>query len=203
MPYRRNADLPDGVKGALPAAAQSIFRNVFNSVESKGASEESAFRQAWGAVKRVYEQDDDGKWHKIEKAENTEKAYIEIPITKIDETQHLVFGWANVSIGKDGNQITDSQDDQIDIEELEQAAYEFMLHYRETGINHEGEAVGKVVESFVATPAKLEKMGLEPDALPIGWLLTVYIEDDDNFQRVVKGELSMFSIQGTAIREDT
>jgi cation transport regulator ChaB len=188
------------VRDALPSTAQTIWRNIFNAVVGDGASEESAFRQAWGGLKNQgWEKNPDtGQWHKVEKVEKTR---IEIPITKIDEAQNLVFGWANVSVGKDGEIITDLQDDQIDIDELEQAAYEFMLYFGESGVMHEGEAVGKVIESFVVTPEKLEKMGLPADALPIGWWFGAYIENDDVFQQVVKGEYSMFSIQGTAIRE--
>lgn len=199
MPYRRNSDLPPAVKDALPSSAQTVFRTAFNSGEKahQNWSESRHFQYAWGAVRQAgFEKDPDtGKWVKVEKTS------LEIPITKVDESQNLVFGWANVSISKDGTQITDSQDDQIDIEELEQAAYEFNLHFREAGMNHEGEAIGKVVESFVVTPEKLEKMGLEPDALPMGWWFGAYIEDDEVFAQVVKGELSMFSIQGTGIRE--
>jgi len=65
MPYESNADLPEGVRNALPEKAQSIFRNAFNSVMKGGASEESAMKQAWGAVKNAgWTKDKDGNWHK-------------------------------------------------------------------------------------------------------------------------------------------
>ena len=131
-----------------------------------------------------------------------EKRTINIPISKVDESQNLVFGWANVSVGKDGEQLTDVHNDQIDIEDLEQAAYEFNLYFRDAGVNHEGDAIGKVIESFVVTPEKLEKMDLPADSLPIGWWFGVYIEDESTFEKVRKGELSMFSIQGIAVREE-
>jgi cation transport regulator len=60
MPYDTNEDLPQSVKGHLPAHAQDIFRESFNSAwQSYGASqplqrEEIAFRVAWAAVKRRY-----------------------------------------------------------------------------------------------------------------------------------------------------
>ena len=132
---------------------------------------------------------------------NTETHIITVPISKIDESQNLVFGWASISASKDGETITDTQGDQIDIEELEQAAYAFNLYFREAGVNHVGNAVGKVVESFVVTHEKLEKMDLPEDALPMGWWFGVYIEDDAIFEKVRKGDLSMFSIQGTAFSE--
>ena len=51
MPYKSNADLPQGVKTALPAAAQTIFRNAFNAMMAKtpDLSEARMFKQAWGA----------------------------------------------------------------------------------------------------------------------------------------------------------
>jgi cation transport regulator len=60
MPYATNEDLPPSVRTHLPAHAQDIFRETFNSAwQSYGASqpsrrEEIAFRVAWAAVKRSY-----------------------------------------------------------------------------------------------------------------------------------------------------
>jgi cation transport regulator len=62
MPYRTVADLPDdGVKDNLPAHAQDIYREAFNSAweEYKDASkrlgdksiQEVAHKVAWAAVK--------------------------------------------------------------------------------------------------------------------------------------------------------
>ncbi len=125
----------------------------------------------------------------------------DVNIIKMDTDNNLVFGWANVSITEDGTQVLDSHDDMIDPQDLELAAYAFALQFRDTGVMHEGEAVGKMVESFMVTKEKLEKMGLAEDALPIGWWVGFYVEDDTVFEKVKKGEFSMFSIQGVAIRE--
>lgn len=63
MPYKTNADLPSAVKGALPAAAQTLFRGAFNGAMSQsGTSEESAMRIAWAAVKKRYKKGADGTW---------------------------------------------------------------------------------------------------------------------------------------------
>ncbi|WP_414566717.1 MULTISPECIES: ChaB family protein [unclassified Anabaena] len=64
MPYQKIEDLPDTVKDNLPKHGQEIFRAAFNSAEEQYAEEERAFRVAWSAVKRDYEKDDDGHWHK-------------------------------------------------------------------------------------------------------------------------------------------
>lgn len=55
MPYKVNADLPASVREHLPEAAQTIFRNAFNNALKEYGNEEQAFKVAWGAVKRDYE----------------------------------------------------------------------------------------------------------------------------------------------------
>ena len=52
-------------------------------------------------------------------------------ITKSDDDKMLAFGWANVSITADGELIEDYQEDIIEPEELESAAYKFAELYRE------------------------------------------------------------------------
>jgi hypothetical protein len=123
------------------------------------------------------------------------------PILKFDEAKQLVFGWANVSITKEGVQIIDTQKDMIDPEELELAAYAFTLQYRETGEMHVGEAKGHLVESFAVTKEKLAKMGLPEDSLPQGWWVGFYIEDPEVYEKVRSGVYKMFSVQGKAVRE--
>jgi len=123
-------------------------------------------------------------------------------IVKLDDDNHLVFGWANVSIRKDGDVVVDSYDDIIDPETLEAAAYLFNLDFRETGVMHKGASVGRLVESFFVTPEKLDKMGLPANAMPAGWWVGFHVEDDAVWKSVKDGTYSMFSIQGTAIREE-
>ena len=123
-------------------------------------------------------------------------------ICKIDEMRQLVFGWANIALTEDGELVTDSQGDQIELADLEDAAYAFVLKFRESGAMHEGEVIGHLVESFVVTPEKLEAMGLAADVLPGGWWAAFHIEDKAAFAKVVNGDFSMFSIQGRALREE-
>lgn len=125
-----------------------------------------------------------------------------LQIRKFNDDEQLVFGWASVSMRVDGELIIDRQGDIIEPEVLEKAAYEFMLNFRGSGVNHEGAAKGQIVESVVFTPDKLAAMGLEKDALPLGWWIGVKIEDPAVFKRVKAGELPMFSIQGSAEREE-
>lgn len=123
-----------------------------------------------------------------------------VHIAKVDSDNRLVFGWANVAIRKDGEQVTDSHDEQIDPEDLESAAYLFNLEFRELNERHKGLSKGRLVESLAVTPEKLEAMGLAKDALPQGWWVGFYVEDDAAWESVKKGEYSMFSIEGSATR---
>jgi len=65
MPYDTNEELPLAVKAHLPAHAQDIFRESFNSAwQSYGQSqplerEQIAFRVAWAAVKLRYQKTGD------------------------------------------------------------------------------------------------------------------------------------------------
>ena len=65
MPYRSNADLPAAVRSALPASAQRIYREAFDSAWQTYAGdtrrEEIAHRVAWAAVKTRYRKAN-GKW---------------------------------------------------------------------------------------------------------------------------------------------
>jgi len=56
-------NIPDRIKG-LPKEAQEIWIAAYNAASENGYDEESCNRIAWAAVKRKYEQDENGKWHK-------------------------------------------------------------------------------------------------------------------------------------------
>ena len=61
MPYATRRDLPASVKDNLPAHAQDIYKEAFNSAwEEYGHEEERAHRVAWGAVKEKYHKDASG-----------------------------------------------------------------------------------------------------------------------------------------------
>lgn len=121
-------------------------------------------------------------------------------IAKVNEDEHLVFGWASVSVRKDGEQVEDLHGDLIDPQDLEDAAYEFVLKFREANAMHEGPVVGQLVESFVSTPEKLAAMGLATDALPTGWWAGWHIDNEEVWAGVKSGKYSAFSIEGQAQR---
>ncbi len=61
---------------------------------------------------------------------------MEHTILKSDDDKRLVFGWASVSISDGENLLEDLQGDSIDPEELEAAAYEYVLNFRDAGEEH-------------------------------------------------------------------
>lgn len=63
MVYEKKSELPDSVKENLPAHAQDIFKEAFNSAYQEHDKEEVAFKIAWSAVKEEYEKQD-GEWVK-------------------------------------------------------------------------------------------------------------------------------------------
>lgn len=191
MPYASNAELPEAVKDTLPAAAQSVFRNVVNSQEERGETTEAAFASAWGALKNQgWQKGEDGAWHKVSK------------VCKVDALRQYVFGWASVAVAKGGAQVEDLQGDLLDPEDLEDAAYQFALKFRGAGEMHEGDTIGQLIESVVFTPDKLEAMGLAPDALPQALWVGFHIPDAAIFAKVQDGTYGGFSIQGHAVREE-
>jgi Putative phage serine protease XkdF len=127
----------------------------------------------------------------------------EFQVAKADDAERLVFGWASVSVAKDGSEVWDSDSEHIPSGDLEQAAYEFVLNSRESGTDHDGGPVrGQLVESLVTTVEKQERMGLEPGSLPVGWWVGFHVDDDDAWSSVTGGDRVMFSIEGMAQREE-
>lgn len=73
MPYSNREELPENVTKVLPAHAQAIYKEAFNSAwdeykdpddrKKGGSREETAHRVAWAAVKKTYEKGSDDKWH--------------------------------------------------------------------------------------------------------------------------------------------
>lgn len=133
-------------------------------------------------------------------------------IAKVDDAQHLVFGYANVSVTKRGTLVEDLQNDIIPPDELEKAAYQFVLHFRDSDEMHQGPVIGKLVESMVFTPEKLKRLATDvrtgvvdeqglaviTKMVPTGWWVGFHIPDSTIFAKVKSGEYAMFSIAGEA-----
>jgi hypothetical protein len=132
-------------------------------------------------------------------------------IEKVDTDKRQVFGWASIA-ELDGMPVIDRQGDVIMIEELEKAAYDYVLDSRVGGEMHQKitdggvskaskpKQIGRMIESFVFTPEKIEKMGL-PDSTPTGWWIGFKVDDDKVWSKVKKGQYAGFSIHGVGARK--
>lgn len=125
-------------------------------------------------------------------------------VSKSSDDKRLVFGFASTILDNEGNPLVDKQGDVIQEWEIEKAAYRYMLNSRDGGIEHVVTGVGKCVESMVFTQDKLDalsKAGVTVDGVkPGSWWIGFYVQDDDVWESVKKGELSQFSIHGTGKR---
>lgn len=132
--------------------------------------------------------------------EKTKKSFT---VYKTDDDKRLVFGWASVAITVNGEELEDRQHDTIEPEDLEEAAYDYVLNFRDTGEEHRPELrqKGKLVESCVFTREKQKAMGIPEGILPVAWWIGFKIEDEEAWQKVKNGTYRMFSIEGKANRE--
>lgn len=141
----------------------------------------------------------------IENGEVTKSVDIEttFEISKVDTDKRQVFGWASV-ITMDGKPVVDLQDDYMAMETIEKAAYDYVKSSRKGGDMHrrngeEPHHVSDMIESFVVTDEKKEKLGL-PEDFPTGWLVGFQVNDDDTWKLVKDGKRTQFSIHGSGQR---
>lgn len=126
---------------------------------------------------------------------------------KFDDDKRLAFGWASV-VELNGQPVIDRQGDVIAIDEIEKASYDYMLNSRVGGRMHERTHddrpvhISDVVESVVFTPEKCTAMGISKE-LSGRWWLGMKVREDDDWQRVKKGEWTGFSIHGKGLRKST
>lgn len=120
-----------------------------------------------------------------------------IAIIKAEPTLRQIFGWASVST-VEGKIIIDKQGDMIEPDQLEKAAYDFMLYSRAQGDMHQRQGVGRMIESMIFTKEKQEilkiDLGME------GWWVGFYVDADDLWAAHKRGERPEFSIGGKGRR---
>lgn len=123
-------------------------------------------------------------------------------ITKVDDDKRLVFGWASIIKDVEGRVLLDRQDDYIDDEEeLEKAAYTYVLHSRDGGEMHVRKGVSTMVESVVLSKEKQAALGIPEGTVPVGWWIGFKVNDDRVWDQVKKGDYMGFSVHGTGQRQ--
>lgn len=124
-------------------------------------------------------------------------------ISKRDEDKQLVFGWASVVSKHDEELVTDLQGDVITPDELEEAAYDYVLKSRDGGVQHAVTGVSTLVESMVFTQEKWEALGVPSDVskiMPTGWWVGFKVHDESVWKGVKEGRWTEFSVHGTGLR---
>ena len=123
-------------------------------------------------------------------------------VMKSDDDKKQVFGWASVAVRVTGEEIVDYQEDVVEIEELEKAAYNYTADFGIAGEMHAKADVGRLIESVVFTKEKAAAMEIPDRYMPEGWWVGFQITDNEVWEKIKSGEYSMFSIEGTAAREE-
>lgn len=160
----------------------------------------SVYRQD-GSMQRVVRRESVYAYEEVPFSDDIDvEVAIDFGITKSNSEEQLVSGWANVAVNADGSIPLDWQDDVIRPETLEKAAIGFMMDYRGSGVMHQGDSKGVVVESIVFTKEKQACIGIPEGTVPEGWFITVKVLDPEVFAKVKDGTFRMFSIQGSAKR---
>lgn len=147
-----------------------------------------------------------GKLKEVSKADTAEITW-EGEFSKVNTDKRQVFGWASI-VELNGEPVVDLQGDYIDIDEIEKSAYDYVIKSRKGGDMHRRNDddtpvhSSDMIESFLVTPEKIEKMGL-PLSTPIGWWVGYQINDDDAWNLVKSGKRTGFSIHGKGQRTPT
>jgi len=137
-----------------------------------------------------------------DEVEKTDDWRSEFEISKVDESAHQVFGWFSVAEDINGNIVIDKQGDFIMPEDLEIAAYDYVLYAREAGEMHDKTTgIGKLIASIVTTKDIQKAMGINTP-IQVGWFGGFQISDEAVWSKIIDKTYSMFSIGGKGQREE-
>lgn len=120
-------------------------------------------------------------------------------VVKADASRRLVFGFALVEKTADEDEYFDLHGHSVSAGEIIDSSLEFSLHSRVAKHQHRGDAQGVIPFVFPLTEDIAKSMGITAEryGLIIGMRCS-----EDLFKRFESGELTGFSIGGTAILED-
>lgn len=154
----------------------------------------------YGVEEEDSEEPDESDGKEPKKEEEPEET--KFMVKKSVDDQQLVFGWANVSERKNGEQVLDLQGDMVSPQELEKAVYEYVLNWHTGGEEHNPMLQNKcrLVESVVFTDEKLKAMGIPQGTVPLGWWIGFKVDDPRTWELVKNGTYQMFSIAGQGKR---
>ena len=183
--------------GSYPVPDGEYLDKAIHAV-GRGGAEHNAIRKhiiarakALGLASRIPE-----NWGSDGGLQKAEDVDIRSVLWK-DDAQQLVYGVVLSPLVKD------SQQDVAEAEEIQKAAHAWLAEYRAQDVQHSGVNADIVpVESFIA-PCDFEvtdPAGTTHTVLKGAWVLASRVNDAREWERVQKGELTGWSIEGTAVR---
>lgn len=122
----------------------------------------------------------------------------EVKIAKMYAPKRIVIGEVYVPYDPSDPDTVDTHRHAALAEDIEKAAYRFMEEMNLKNIDQQHNFVsgyGYVVESYIA------KEG-DPNFKPGSWIIGVKVTDDEVWTKIEKGEITGFSLAGSAVLED-
>lgn len=112
-----------------------------------------------------------------------------------------------VAVTKSGQTVVDHDDQWATPEDVEEAAYDFVLGAANgpvSGEDHDAdyEPDAYLIESVAFTAEKLEAMGIDPDGVDLGHWIGLHIPDAEAYENVKSGKKSMLSVDGFALEHE-
>ena len=121
-----------------------------------------------------------------------EKAALDA-FSKIDDEKRQVFGFFSV-VEENGKPLVDYQGDVISPDELEKAAYSYVINSRMGDERHDERPKAVLIESMFFSKEKQEALGI--DLNMVAWWGGFLVQDEELWQKIKSGRYSMFSIGG-------
>ena len=118
-----------------------------------------------------------------------------VKVMKAESMKQLIYG---VVLAPDE---VDFQEDYMTAQDIETAAHGYLIKSRIVGEQHEKEADADIVESYIA-PQELKWEGLNGIQIVKkgSWVIGVKVNDPAMWQKVLKGEITGFSVGGMGER---
>lgn len=114
-------------------------------------------------------------------------------MNRVDEEKRRVFGFFSV-VEENDKEVIDYHGDVIASDDLEEAAYKYVMYSGMGDERHDERAKAMLIESMFFSKEKQMALGI--DLGKVCWWGGFYILDDDLWQKVKSGQYPMFSIGG-------